>query len=316
MTNEMLPVHNSPFTLHNSPLIMLSPELIKKIRRIEIRTRHLVNDSFAGEYHAIFKGRGMEFDEVRPYQPGDEVRTIDWNVTARTGEPFVKRFVEERELTVMLLVDASASGEFGTVNRFKREIAAELAAVVAFSAISNNDKVGVLIFTDRIELYIPPRKGRRHVLRLIRDLLAFEPTGRQTNLRLGLDTVNNLLKRRSIVFLISDFLALPDSYRSALQYSNRRHDVIAVTIGDPREQELPNVGLMALEDAETGQIQWVDTGSRAWRQAFTERVNELKLGRDRVFRKAKVDRIAITTDAEYVTPLTTFFARRAKRLRR
>ncbi|MBE7471453.1 MAG: DUF58 domain-containing protein [Anaerolineae bacterium] len=295
---------------------MLSPELIKKIRRIEIRTRHLVNDSFAGEYHAIFKGRGMEFDEVRPYQPGDEVRTIDWNVTARTGEPFVKRFVEERELTVMLLVDASASGKFATVNRFKQEIAAELAAVLAFSAISNNDKVGVLIFTDRVELFIPPRKGRRHVLRLIRDLLAFEPVGHGTNLKLGLDTINNLLKRRSILFLISDFLTPPDSYRAALQFSNRRHDVIAVTLSDPREHELPNVGLLALEDAETGQVRWVDTGSRQWRQAFIERVNELKTARDRVFRKAKVDRIDISTDAEYVTPLTRFFERRARRLRR
>ena len=292
---------------------MLTPELIRKIRRIEIRTRHLVNNSFAGEYHAIFKGRGMEFDRVRPYQPGDEVRTIDWNVTARTGQPFVKRYVEERELTVMLLVDASASGQFGTVNRFKREIAAELAAVLAFSAISNNDKVGVLIFTDRVELFIPPRKGRRHVLRLIRDLLAFEPTGHRTNLRLGLDTLNHLLKRRSIIFLISDFLAPPDSYRSVLQISNRRHDLIAVTMSDPREQEWPNVGLLALEDAETGQVQWVDTSSRHWRQSFAERVNELKLARDRVFRKAKVDRIDITTDAEYVTPLTTFFERRARR---
>lgn len=295
---------------------MLSPELIKKIRRIEIRTRRLVNDSFAGEYHAIFKGRGMEFDEVRPYQPGDEVRTIDWKVTARIGEPFVKRYVEERELTVMLLVDASASGQFGTVNRFKREIAAELAAVLAFSAISNNDKVGVLIFTDRIELFIPPRKGRRHVLRLIRDLLAFEPIGHRTNLRLGLDTLNHLLKRRSIIFLISDFLAPPDSYRSVLQISNRRHDVIAVTMSDPREQDWPNVGLLALEDAETGQVQWVDTSSPHWRQSFADKVSELKVARDRVFRKAKVDRIDITTDAEYVTPLTTFFEKRVRRLRR
>jgi uncharacterized protein (DUF58 family) len=295
---------------------MLSPELIKKIRRIEIRTRRLVNDSFAGEYHAIFKGRGMEFDEVRPYQPGDEVRTIDWNVTARTGELFVKRFVEERELTVMLLVDASASGQFGTANRFKREIAAELAAVLAFSAISNNDKVGVLIFTDRVELFIPPRKGRRHVLRLIRDVLAFEPTGHRTDLKMALDTANHLLKRRSIVFLISDFLAPAESYRPVLTISNRRHDVIAVTLSDPREQEWPKVGLLALEDAETGQVQWVDTSSRQWQRSFADRVTELTLARDRVFRKAKVDRIDITTGAEYVTPLTTFFEKRARRLRR
>jgi uncharacterized protein (DUF58 family) len=295
---------------------MLSAELIKKIRRIEIRTRRLVNSSFGGEYQAVFKGRGMEFDEVRPYRHGDEVRTIDWNVTARTGELFVKRYVEERELTVMLLVDASASGQFGTINRFKREIAAELAAVLAFSAITNNDKVGLLIFTDQIELFITPRKGRRHVLRLIRDLLAFEPTGRQTNLRLGLETLNHMLKRRSIIFLLSDFLSPPESYRSILQVSNRRHDIIAVTLSDPRELKWPDVGMLALEDAETGQIQWVDTSSRQWRQAFTERVNELQFARERVFRKAKVDRINITTDSDYVVPLTNFFEQRARRLRR
>jgi len=295
---------------------MLTPELIRKIRRIEIRTRRLVNDSFAGEYHAIFKGRGMEFDEVRPYQPGDEVRDIDWNVTARTGDLFVKRFVEERELTVMLVVDASGSGQFGTVNRFKREIAAELAAVLAFSAITNNDKVGLLVFTDRVELFIAPRKGRRHVLRLIRDLLAFEPEGRGTDLKLALNMVNRVLKRSSIVFLISDFLAPPETYRSVLQISNRRHDVIAVNVTDPREEEWPKVGLLALEDAETGQTQWIDTSSRQWRESFTERVNELTTARERVFRKAKVDRINITTDAEYVTPLTKFFERRVRRLRR
>jgi uncharacterized protein (DUF58 family) len=295
---------------------MLTSELIKKIRRIEIRTRRLVNSSFAGEYHAVFKGRGMEFDEVRPYQPGDEVRTIDWNVTARTGDLFVKRYVEERELTVMLLVDASASGQFGTSNRFKREIAAELAAVLAFSAITNNDKVGLLIFTDQIELFITPRKGRRHVLRLIRDLLAFEPTGRATNLKLGLESLNHMLKRRSIIFLLSDFLTPPNSYQSILQVSNRRHDIIAVTLSDPRELEWPNVGLVALEDAETGQVQWVDTSSRQWREEFTERVDELAIARERVFRKAKVDRINISTDADYVVPLTNFFEQRARRLRR
>jgi uncharacterized protein (DUF58 family) len=258
----------------------------------------------------------MEFDEVRPYQPGDEVRTIDWNVTARTGELFVKRYVEERELTVMLLVDASGSGQFGTVNRFKREIAAELAAVLAFSAISNNDKVGLLIFTDQIELFISPRKGRRHVLRLIRDLLAFEPTGRQTDLKLGLETLNHMLKRRSIIFLLSDFLSPPNSYGSILQVSNRRHDVIAAVLSDPREHEWPSVGLVALEDAETGRVQWVDTSSRQWRTSFVERVNELRLARERVFRKAKVDRINITTDGDYVIPLTNFFEKRARRLRR
>lgn len=297
---------------------MLTPELIKKIRRIEIRTRRLVNDSFAGEYHAIFKGRGMEFDEVRPYQPGDEVRTIDWNVTARTGDLFVKRYVEERELTVMLLVDASASGQFGTVNRFKREIAAELGAVLAFSAITNNDKVGLLIFTDQVELFISPRKGRRHVLRLIRDLLAFEPGGRGTDLALALDTLNHVLKRRGIIFLISDFLDPPQNYRSALRLSNRRHDVIAVTVSDPRERAKawPNVGLVALEDAETGQIRWVDTGHRAWREVFNKRAAAWQAARNQVLRQAKVDRIDITTDKDYVLPLTTFFEQRAQRLRR
>lgn len=295
---------------------MLTPELIKKIRRIEIRTRRLVNANFAGEYHAIFKGRGMEFDEVRPYQRGDEVRTIDWNVTARTGDLFVKRYIEERELTVMLLVDASASGEFGTANRFKRDVAAELAAVLAFSAISNNDKVGLLIFTDQIELFITPRKGRRHVLRLIRELLAFQPSGRRTDLKMGLETLNHMLKRRSIIFLLSDFLSPPESYSKILQVSNRRHDVIAVTLSDPREHQWPKVGMVALEDAETGQVQWVDTDSRQWRESFEERTEELRLARERIFRRAKVDRIDISTDKEYVIPLTNFFEQRARRLRR
>ncbi len=295
---------------------MLTSELIKKVRRIEIRTRRLVNDSFAGEYHAVFKGRGMEFDEVRPYRPGDEVRTIDWNVTARTGDLFVKRYIEERELTVMLMVDASASGQFGTAQRFKREIAAELAAVLAFSAITNNDKVGLIVFTDQIELFITPRKGRRHVLRVIRELLAFEPTHKGTDLKLALDMTHHVLKRRSIVFLISDFLTAPESYRSTLQASNRRHDMIAVTLSDPREWEWPNVGMLALEDAETGEIQWVDTSNRAWREGFEKQAQELHEARERVFRKSQVDRINLTTDADYVGPLTSFFEKRSRRLRR
>jgi len=301
--------------MHDSAA-QLTPELIKKIKRIEIRTRRLVNDSFAGEYHAVFKGRGMEFDEVRLYQAGDDVRSIDWKVTARTGQAFVKRYIEERELTVMMVVDLSASGQFGTVERFKRAIAAELGAVLSFAAITNNDKVGLLIFTDRVELYIPPRKGRRHVLRVIRDLLAFQPDGQGTNIKLALDTINLILKRKSIIFLISDFLADADSYKKILQISNRRHDVIVVPLSDPGEQQLPNVGLMALEDAETGEIQWVDTGNRKWRRAFAERVKQLQMNRDRAFRKAKVDRIDVTTAEDYVTPLTGFFERRARRMRR
>jgi uncharacterized protein (DUF58 family) len=216
----------------------------------------------------------------------------------------------------MLLVDASGSGQFGTVERFKREIAAELAAELAFSAVTNNDKVGLLVFTDQIELFISPRKGRRHVLRVIRELLAFQPTQRGTNLKLALDTINRVLKRRSIVFLVSDFLTPPESYRSILQISNRRHDVIAVTLSDPRETEWPDVGLLALEDAETGEIQWVDTSNRTWRKAFLERVQELHTGRERAFRRSKVDRINISTDADYVAPLTAFFEKRARRLRR
>jgi uncharacterized protein (DUF58 family) len=294
---------------------MITNELMKKIRRIEIRTKRLVNDSYAGEYHSVFKGRGMEFDEVRPYQVGDEIRTIDWNVTARTGQPYVKRYVEERELTVMLVVDASASENFGSVNRFKRELAAELTAVLSFSATTNNDKVGLLIFTDQIELYIPPRKGRRHVLRLIRELLAFEPGSRGTDITMALEKVNQMLKRRSIIFVVSDFLAAPEGYKKALAVTNRRHDVIAVNLQDPLERDIKNVGLLALEDPETDEIVWVDTGSSAWREAFRRSAQNLETAKTRVFRQASVDRIDIWTDEEYTAPLTAFFHERARRIR-
>ncbi len=292
---------------------MLTPELIKKIRQIEIYTRRLVNDNFAGEYHAVFKGRGMEFEEVRPYAPGDEVRTIDWNVTARMGEPFVKRYVEERELTVMLVVDGSGSGEFGSVGWFKRELAAELTAVLSFAATTNNDRVGLLIFTDRVELFIPPRKGRRHVLRLIRELLAFEPQGRGTDIKLALDTINRVLKQRSIVFLVSDFLADAASYGRVLAVTNKRHDLVAVDLDDPLEREIADVGLLALEDAESGELVWVDTGSAAWRKAFGEEVAERTAVKRRMFNRAKVDRIGVTTEAEYVGALAKFFQRRVER---
>jgi uncharacterized protein (DUF58 family) len=294
---------------------MLTSDLMKKIQRIEIRTRRMVNDSFAGEYHSIFKGRGMEFDEVRPYQIGDEIRTIDWNVTARTGEPYVKRYVEERELTVMLVVDASASENFGSVNRFKRELAAELTAVLSFAATTNNDKVGLLIFTDQIELFIPPRKGRKHVLRLIRELLAFEPKNKGTNIKMALDKVNQILKRRSIIFLVSDFMAAPESYRRALSVTNRRHDVIAVDLNDPLDTQIANVGLLALEDPESGDIVWVDTSSSRWQNAYQQQMRQLENGKTRVFRQASVDRIDIHTDQEYTIPLTRFFQERAKRIR-
>ena len=294
---------------------MLSSDLITKIRHIEIRTKRLVNDSFAGEYHSVFKGRGMEFEEVRPYQPGDDVRTIDWNVTARTGEPYVKRFVEERELTVMLVVDASASENFGSVQRFKRELAAELTAVLSFAATTNNDRVGLLIFTDQVELYIPPRKGRKHVLRLIRELLAFEPQHKGTDIKLALDTVNHILKRRSIIFLVSDFMATPESYRTAMAVTNRRHDLIAVDLHDPLEKTMGNVGLLALEDPETGEIVWADTGSKAWRAAFQQRSDALRTNTTRGFRQAGVDRIDVATNQDYVAPLTAFFQERYHRIR-
>ena len=294
---------------------MLTSELMSKIRRIEIRTRRLVNDSFAGDYHSVFKGRGMAFDEVRPYSPGDEIRTIDWNVTARTGEAYVKQFTEERELTVMLVVDMSGSGDFGSVNRFKRELAAELTAVLAFAATTNNDKVGLLIFTDRVELHIPPRKGRRHVLRLIRELLAFQPQNRGTDIKLALDTVNQMLQRRSIIFLVSDFLDDPARYRQALSMTNRRHDIIAVDLSDPLETDIANVGLLTLEDAETGALIWVDTSDKRWQAAFKQRSQQLAAEKHQAFIRASVDRIAVGTDQDYINPLTGFFQQRARRVR-
>ena len=293
---------------------MLTNELIAKIRRIEITTRKLVNDSFAGEYHSVFKGRGMEFVEVRQYHPGDDVRTIDWNVTARTGEPHIKSYAEERELTVMLVVDASRSGDFGTRNRFKRELAAELAAVMSFAATTNNDKVGLLIFTDRVELLIPPRKGRSHVLRMVRDLLVFQPEGAGTDIRTALETINLLLKRRSIVFVISDFLAEPESYRQTLFATSRRHDVVAFDIDDPMEREIADVGIIALEDAETGLLRWVDTGSEAWRRTFSEKVVRFVEDKKEAFSSASVDRVNVRTDRDYVAEVATFFKNRLRRL--
>ena len=295
---------------------MLSADLIARIRRIEITTRKLVSDSFAGEYQSVFKGRGMEFDEVRQYHPGDDVRTIDWNVTARTGEPYVKSFIEERELTVMLAVDVSGSGDFGTRNRFKRELAVELAAVMSFAATTNNDKVGLLLFTDQVELLVPPRKGRSHVLRMVRDLLVFQPVGSGTDLRLALDTVHQMLKRRSIVFLVSDFLADPESYRQAMLVANRRHDVVAFDLSDPLEHEIADVGILALEDAESGQLRWVDTGSGEWKREFSERVAHLEEHKREVLIAAGVDRISVSTERDYVAEVGAFFKDRLRRLGR
>ncbi len=295
---------------------MLTDELVAKVRRIEITTRQLVDEGLAGEYLSVFKGRGMEFDEVRQYVPGDDVRTIDWNVTARSGEPYVKSYVEERELTVMLVVDVSRSGEFGTKNRFKRELAVELAGVLSIAATTNNDKVGLLLFSDRVELLIPPTKGRSHVLRLLRELLAFEPEGSGTDLRLALDTIFVLLKRRSIVFLVSDFLADPESYRQAMLVTNQQHDVVAFDLSDPLEREMADVGVIALEDAEEGMERWIDTGDSQWRREFSERVASLDAEKGNIFSTAGVDHVKITTDEDYFAEVGAFFKDRMRRLSR
>jgi uncharacterized protein (DUF58 family) len=294
-------------------MTILTEELAEKIKRIEITARHLVTDSLAGEYHSVFKGMGMEFDEMRPYSPGDDVRRIDWNVTARMNTPYIRKYQEERELTVFLAVDASGSSDFGTTGQFKRELAAELAAVLSFAATTNNDKVGLLIFTDKPELIVPPRKGKRHVLRMVRDLLVFTPEGRGTSIESALDTINRVVKRRSITFLISDFLVEPESLRRPLAATNRRHDVIALDLHDPMEHQIPDVGLMVLEDAETGEIEWVDTSNKAWREAFEARTLDLEQQKRRLLSSLAIDHIQISTDKDYVVELNEFFARRSRR---
>jgi uncharacterized protein (DUF58 family) len=294
------------------------------MRKLEIRTRRMVNDSLAGAYHSVFKGRGMDFDEVREYTPGDEVRTIDWNVTARAGRPFVKKFTEERELTIVLVVDISASGNFGSGALAKRDLAAELASVLAFSAIRNSDKVGLLLYTDRAERYLPPKKGRRHVLRAVRDILYHVPVGIGTDSVKALDIVNRVLQRRAIVFLISDFLSAGDpaagdpaaaraQLRRAMRQTNRRHDLIAVHVEDPRERELPDVGILALEDAETGEIVEVDTASAAVRARFKENAlrRSLRLAGD--FRAEGVDTLQLQTNSPYLPALQRFFKSRERR---
>jgi uncharacterized protein (DUF58 family) len=292
---------------------MLPKEIIRKVRRIEIRTKKLVNDVFSGEYHSIFKGRGMEFEEVREYQPGDDIRIIDWNVTARYGYPFVKKFTEERELTVMLLVDASSSGEFGTAQRMKGEIAAELCSVLAFSAIKNNDKVGMIIFTDKIEKYIPPKKGSSHVLRLIREVLYFKPEDQRTDINCALEFLGRIIKRKCVVFLVSDFLNT--GFEKMLSIANKRHDVIAIKIVDPREIELPNVGFIELEDTETGEEILIDTKDSEVRRSFKEYATREQTNLDMNFRSINLDNIQILTDRSYVEPLMAFFKARAKKFR-
>ena len=287
-------------------------EILKKIRTLEIKTKGLVETAFAGDYHSVFKGRGMNFEDVREYQPGDEIRSIDWNVTARLGTAFVKKFTEERELTVMLIVDVSASGNFGSAAQSKRELAAEVACLLAFSAIRNSDKVGLILFTDRVELFIPPKKGRSHTLRLIREILFFQPEGRGTDPALALDYLNKIVTRRAVVFFISDFQA-PD-FSHALAVSGRRHDFIAIHVQDEREKVLPNIGIITLEDAETGEQIEINTADRATRTRFGDLADEQAAELSRTLRRSNIDAIALRTSEDYLPALRSFFKQRERRL--
>ena len=294
---------------------MISKELVKKIRYIQIYTSKAVNDVLAGEYHSVFKGQGMEFDEVRAYQPGDDIRTIDWNVTARTGHPYVKRYVEEREITVFFLVDLSASGGFGSLDKLKNEIAAEFCSLLAFSAIKNNDKVGLIVFTDVIELFIPPAKGTSHVLRLIRELLFFDSgrvrKGRGTDIALALDYLGRVLTKRGVVFLVSDFL--DRNFERPLKVLARKHDLIAVTVKDPRESALPDVGLVEIRDAETGETIQIDTGSETVRSRYCLLAEEKQKVLSDLFRSNGIDHISLVTDRDYILDLVKFFRKRMKK---
>jgi uncharacterized protein (DUF58 family) len=287
-------------------------EILKKIRALEIKTKGLVQTMFAGDYHSVFKGRGMNFEDVREYQPGDEIRAIDWNVTARLGTAFVKKFTEERELTVVLVVDVSASGNFGSVSQSKRELAAEVACVLAFSAIRNNDKVGLLLFSDRVELFIPPKKGRSHTLRIIREILFFEPAGRGTAPALALDYLNNVVTRRAVVFFISDFQT--GDFSRQLAVSGRRHDFIALHIQDQREENLPNIGIITLEDAETGEQIEINTGDRGARTRFSALVEAQRTELNRTLRRANIDAIPLRTGENYLPALRSFFKQRERRM--
>ncbi|HSR50466.1 MAG TPA: DUF58 domain-containing protein [Acidobacteriota bacterium] len=292
---------------------MIPKEILRKVKRLEITTRGLVNDVFSGEYHSVFKGRGMDFSEVREYHYGDDIRNIDWNVTARSGRPYVKVFEEERELTVMLLVDVSRSGEFGSAERMKGEIAVELCALLAFSAIKNNDKVGLIIFTDRIEKFVPPRKGRSHVLRVLRELLYFKPEGRGTDIGGALEYLMRVTRRRAVVFLVSDFISQP--YRQPLKVAAQRHDVVGLQMIDRREMEIPAVGFLEVEDAESGEHLLVDTGSKEFRKLLTAQARGEQRQREDLFRTLKVDFVEIFTDRPYFEPLVEFFRNRARRIR-
>ncbi|GIK21957.1 MAG: DUF58 domain-containing protein [Ignavibacteriales bacterium] len=290
---------------------MLTKDLVKQVRQIEIRTKGLVNQVFSGEYHSVFKGRGMEFSEVREYQFGDDIRNIDWNVTARFGHPYIKIFEEERELTVILMVDLSGSLMFGSVSKTKQQIAAELSAILAFSALKNNDKVGLILFTDKIEKFVPPRKGRIHVLRIIREVLSFEPEGKSTNLRGALEFMHNAIKKKSIAFLISDFI--DEGYEKILRIVGRKHDLIGVVLDDKREKEIPNIGMIKLTDSETGAERWIDTSSGKVREKISGVRKENEKIRNSVFVKSGLDKIEVTAGSNYIQPLVQFFRRRARK---
>ena len=290
---------------------MSTSALLKKVRKIEIKTKGLSNHIFAGEYHTAFKGKGMAFSEVREYQPGDDVRSIDWNVTARYNAPFIKIFEEEREMTVMLLVDVSGSGDFGTNKQFKRELATEISAILAFSAIKNNDKVGVIFFSNIIEEFIPPKKGKSHILRIIRQVLAFEAKEKKTDISLAIEYFNNVMKKRTICFVLSDFLS--PEFEKPLKIASKKHDIIALRIFDKRENSLPNVGIIPLQDAENNSISYVDTSSKKVREIFNNKQEEKQAYLKKLFPKCGVDMIDVSTGSDYVKPLMNFFKNRGKR---
>ena len=299
----------------------ITKEILKKVRQVEVRTSRLVNDTLAGNYHSVFKGRGMNFDEVREYVPGDDIRAIDWNVTARTGIPHIKKFTEERELTIMLIIDISSSGEFGSGANSKREMMAELGSILAFSARRNNDKVGLILFTDFVELYIPPQKGRSHILRVIREILFFQPQGTKTDLLIPLDFINRVAKRRCVTFLISDF-CLPGGFEESLsrlqpklQITNRRHDLISMIVSDPREHEFPDVGWLTLEDAESGEQVEVNTSDPAIRRGYAELAAGRQKGLRRAIRSAGLDLLDLSTDQPCLPALLNFFKARQRRQR-
>jgi len=289
---------------------MIPKEVLQKVRQIEIRTRRIVDSMISGSYHSAFKGKGMEFSEVRPYIDGDDVRTIDWNVTARMGAPYIKKYIEERELTVMLVVDASASGDFGSIDKFKGEMAVELCSLLAFSAIRNNDRVGLVVFTSDVESYIPPRKGRNHVLRVIRELLYFRPKNRGTNIGNALKFLNKVQTRTSVVFLVSDFIS--SGFEAPLRVAAKRHDLVTISVSDPREAAIPQIGLVELEDAETGETALLDTRNRKAMDIYRKERERRRAQLDDLFRSTGVDEIRVSTESGYVAPIVKFFRKREK----